>query len=84
MASPSPRRTGRGLGRGEFNGVWTALLSPALSSLRGRRGGGCRVGRGNVLNSTAVAPGTLPHGFTARMLKELQFGRGLPMKLDGD
>lgn len=34
--------------------------------------------------SRETAPGALPHRFTARMLKGLQFGRGLPMKLDGD
>jgi hypothetical protein len=57
VPSPSPRRTGRGLGRGESIGVGTILLSPALSSLDGRRGRSRRVLRGNFLNSMAVGLG---------------------------
>jgi len=45
------------VGGGEFSGVSTALLTPALSSLGGRRGGIRRVSRGNFSNSMAVGLG---------------------------
>src|ERR1035437_2486062 len=60
---PLPFRRGEGWGEGSVlalgfsgRGIHWGLLSPALSSLRGRRGRSRRVSTGNFLNSTAVLP----------------------------
>src|ERR1039458_7223992 len=68
VASPSPRRTGRGLGRGvrfgpwgspagEFIGASSPQPSPPLGEEREKSR---RVLRGNFLNSTAVWPSGHP------------------------
>ena len=69
---------GKGLGRGVrinlgFSGrIHWGLLSPALSSLGGRRGRSRRVSRVNFSNSMAVLPAPLDLPATAGIGKEIQ------------